>query len=122
MGVEWELLASAQPLGRPATRDSTHLGLLLKCVEGVCRDPELSRTATSRKSRLWSQGAVAHWGGARGGRLATGPLTALWTGLRPTVTPTTARGGMPSGGDGPQCVQLCTSGELCAHFKASLHK
>lgn len=56
MGVGWELLASAQPLGRPATRDSTHLGLLLKCVEGVCRDPELSHTASLHKSRLWSQG------------------------------------------------------------------
>lgn len=64
MGVGWELLASAQPLGRPATGNSTHLALLLKRVEGVCRDPELSHTATSRKSRLWSQGAVAHSGGA----------------------------------------------------------
>ena len=48
MGVGWELLASAQPLGRPATGDSTHLGLLLKRVEGVCRDPELSHTACGR--------------------------------------------------------------------------
>lgn len=61
-GGGWELLASAQPLG-DLPLATVHLGSLLKRVEGVCRDPELSHSL--RKSRLWSQGAVAHWGGAR---------------------------------------------------------
>lgn len=30
-------------------------------------------------------------------------------------------GGTPSGGTRPQCVHLCTSGELCTHFKLPLH-
>ena len=86
-----------------------------RCVQGPGAVPH-SQLA---QEQAVVPGAVAHWGGARGGRLATGPLTALWTGLWPTVTPTTALGGRLLVGTG---LSVSNSAPLVNSVPISSHR